>query len=319
MKNNLLLRIVYVLLIPVLLMVIFSIASTGFGVSSFYIVLSQAMIPLVMALGVSFTFIVGIFEMSVGSQVILSAIVGGILSRYFGFGGLVIGSVGTGLLLGCAMGAVYKFLKIPTMVISLGMMMLFEVIAQMLTKGSGYVSVDGTISQFGTTPNNFIIAIIAGVIFFIIYHKTKFGHGIRALGMNDVVAVNLGLSNNRLKFTTYVWSGMFYGIAGVLNICYAGSVTAKMDLGSLSMMFPPIISVLIALQLKNIVNNFPFMILIGAFSITILSSGLIAVGLPATMQDFITGVFMLVVMIISTNSEKIGVFFRQKKLVRKME
>lgn len=318
MRKSLPIRIGYVLLTPIILMVIFCLASEGFGLQSSYIVLSQAMIPLVMGFGVAFTFVVGIFEMSVGSQVILSAIVGGILSRYLGFPGLIIGAVGTGLLLGCIMGTIYKFLRIPTMVISLGMMMLFEVVGQMLTKGSGYVSVDGTISKWGTTPNNFIIAIIAGVIFFIIYHKTKFGHRIRALGLNDILAVNLGLDNNQLKFVTYVWGGMFYGIAGALTICYAGSITAKMNLGSLSMMFPPIISVLIGLQLKNIVNNFSLAILIGAFSISILSSGLIAVGLPATMQDFITGVFMLVVMIISTNGEKIGIFFRQKRIIKKM-
>ena len=42
----------------------------------------------------------------------------------------------------------------------------------------------------GTPPYNFVIAGIAGVLFYIIFHKTKFGHGIRALGCNDYVAVS---------------------------------------------------------------------------------------------------------------------------------
>lgn len=318
MRRNILIRIGYILIIPLLLMVIFTLASTGFSFASSYIVLSQTMLPLVMAFGVSFTFVVGIFEMSVGAQVILSAVVGGILCRYLGFPGLVIGAVGTGLLCGAAMGAVYRFLKIPTMVISLGMLMLFEVIAQALTKGSGYVSLESEISSMGTPPYNFVIAGITGVLFYIIFHKTKFGHGIRALGCNDYVAVNLGLNNNKLKFKTYLIGGMFYGIAGILSICYAGSISAKMDLGSLSMMFPPIISVLIGLQLKNIVNVFPVTILIGAYSVTVLASGMIAVGLPAPMQDFVTGIFMLVVMIISTNSAKLGKLFDRRKLLNRL-
>ncbi len=317
MKRNIFIRIGYILIIPLMLMIIFTIASSGFGFSSAYIVLSQTVLPLVMALGVSFTFVVGIFEMSLGSQVILSAIVGGLLARYFGFAGLVIGSVGTGIILGFVMGLVYKFLKIPTMVISLGMMMLFEVIAQRLTMGIGYVSLESEVASLGTTPNNFIIAIIAGVLFYIIFHKTKFGYGIRALGNNDIVAVNLGINNNTLKVKTYMIGGMFYGIAGILAICYAGSISAKLSLGSLSMMFPPIISVLIGLQLKNILNNFAITILVGAFSVTVLSSGLIAVGLPATMQDFLTGIFMLTVMIFSTNAARISKAFGKKNILDK--
>ena len=267
-----------------------------------------------MALGVSFTFVVGIFEMSIGAQVILSAIVGGLLSQQMGVAGLFIGAIGTGILCGMAMGAVYKFLKIPTMVISLGMLMLFEVIGRLLTTGVGYIKVDSSMAALGAAPLNFIIAGIAAVIFYIIFHKTKFGHGIRALGCNDYVAVNLGLNNNKLKFKTYMIGGMFYGVAGLLSICYAGSISAKVELGSMSMMFPPIISVLIALELKKIINNFPVTILIGAFSVTILSAGMIAVGLPAMMQDFITGVFMLVVMIFSTNNERIVKFFKSRKM-----
>ena len=318
MKKNIFLRTAFIFVIPIALMLIFTIASDGFGFHSTYIVLGQTMLPLVMALGVSFTFVVGIFEMSVGAQVILSGVVGGILCRYFGIPGLFIGSIGTGLLCGVAMGLVYRFLRIPTMVISLGMMMVFEVVAQFLTKGSGYVSVEGNVSALGAPPYNFVIAAVAGVIFYFIFHKTKFGHGIRALGCNDYVAVNLGMNNNKLKFQTYVLGGMFYGIAGVLTICYAGSISAKMELGSLSMMFPPIISVLIGLQLLNFVNVFPLTILIGAYSVTVLSSGMIAVGLPAQMQDLVTGIFMLGVMIFSTNSSSVGKLAERRKIRKQL-
>ena len=81
MKKNIFLRTAFIFVIPIALMLIFTIASDGFGFHSTYIVLGQTMLPLVMALGVSFTFVVGIFEMSVGAQVILSGVVGGILCR----------------------------------------------------------------------------------------------------------------------------------------------------------------------------------------------------------------------------------------------
>ncbi len=311
-------RIIYILVVPFVLVTFFTIASSGFSYRSCGIVLSQAMIPLVMALGVSFTFVVGIFEMSIGAQVILSAVVGGIFYQQFGPVGLFLGSIGTGLVCGLIMGLAYKFLKIPTMVISLGMLMVFEVVARLLTKGIGYVAVESDVAKLGSPPFNFIVAGVSAVLFYYIYHKTRFGHGIRALGCNDYVAVNLGMNNNKLKLQTYILGGMFYGIAGVMNLCYAGSISAKIELGSLSMMFPPIVSVLIGLELKNFINNFPLTILIGAFSVTVLSTGMIALGLPAQMQNFVTGMFMLVVMIISTNSSKFGVIMERRRIRKKL-
>lgn len=305
MKYNLLVRCGIIVIIPAVLMLLFSFFSSGFGPSSTLIILSQTMIPLVMGFGVAFTFIVGIFEMSIGSQVILSAIVGGLLYRYFGLAGLVFGCIGTGIILGCIMGLVYCLLKIPTMVISLGMMMIFEVIGSLLSVGSGYIKVDNEVAQYGKSPYNFLIAGLAGVFFYILYHKTKFGYRARALGNNDHVAVQLGLDNNKIKFQTYVAGGVCYGIAGLLTICYSGSIASKLSLNSMSTVFPPVIAVLIGLQLKGIVNNFALTILVGAFSVTMLFTGLVAVGLPATMQDFMTGLFMLGVMIISTNKDRI--------------
>ena len=106
--------------------------------------------------------------MSVRAQVILSAVVGGIPmqvswvpragDRRGGHGPAVRGRPW----------GPYTALKIPTMVISLGMLMLFEVIAQALTKGSGYVRWRGEISSMGTPPYNFVIAGIVGVLFYII-------------------------------------------------------------------------------------------------------------------------------------------------------
>jgi len=252
--------------------------------------------------------------LSMGSQVILCAIIGGVLARYLGFAGLVIGSVGTGLLLSLLMGTIYRVLKIPTMVVSLGMTYVFEVFGTILTKGIGYIDVTPEVAAMGNTPYNFVIGAIAAILFYLIYYKTKFGFHARALGTNDIVATNLGLNNNKIKAQTYMIGGAFYGIAAVLMICYAGSVTSKMSLSSLNTLFPPIIAVLIGLQLKSIVENFTVTILIGAFSVTILFTGLVAVGLPATIQDFLTGAFMIGVMVISTNRHRISHYFYKRKL-----
>ena len=243
----------------------------------------------------------------------------GFFAQRYGFPGLIIGCVGTGLLLGLIMGTIYRVLRIPTMVISLGMTFVFEAVATFLTTGSGFVKLTDEVAQNAYTPNNFLFGLFAAIIFYVVFYKTKFGFNARALGSNEMIANSLGLSSKKIKPQIYVVSGMFYGVAAVLSICYAGSISAKMSLSSLSMVFPPVISVLIGLQFKSILENFALTILIGAFSVTILFTGLIAIGLPATMQDFLTGVFMLGVMIISVNSSRIRHFYIKRKQYKSLK
>ena len=60
MKNNIILRSLTILILPAALILIFSLLSSGFGFRSLYIIMSQTMLPFLMALGISLTFIVGI-------------------------------------------------------------------------------------------------------------------------------------------------------------------------------------------------------------------------------------------------------------------
>lgn len=135
------------------------------------------------------------------------------------------------------------------------------------------------------------------------------------MGNNDIVAVGLGLNNNKIKAKAYMFSGDFFGVAAVLSICYSGSLMSRLSMASMSVVFPAIISVVIATELKSILNFFPLAILIGSFSVTLLYTGLMAVGLPSNMQDFFTGAFMLLIMVISANRPRMSHYFHKKKMI----
>ena len=130
------------------------------------------------------------------------------------------------------------------------------------------------------------------------------------------MAVNLGLNNNKLKFKTYLIGGMFCGIAGILSICYAGSISAKMDLGSLEHdVSAHYFCFDWTVELKISSTYFRHDPDRGIFRYGI-GIGDDRGRLPAPMQDFVTGIFMLVVMIISTNSAKLGKLFDRRKLLK---
>ncbi len=58
------------------------------------------------------------------------------------------------------------------------------------------------------------LALISVIIAQIVYYKTVYGIHIRAIGENINAAESLGIKINIIKYSTFVWCGIFCGIAG---------------------------------------------------------------------------------------------------------
>ena len=68
--------------------------------------------------GLYFIVVMGLFDFAVGSNVVLSSIVGVILSQKFGYVGFVLGCLGCGTLLGLLIGLLYNRLNVPSMIVT---------------------------------------------------------------------------------------------------------------------------------------------------------------------------------------------------------
>lgn len=302
--------------IPALLFVMFTVFADGFGTGSIYIILSQCMIPMAIGYGMCFLMSIGLMEMSAGAQVILIAVIGSKLSLTYGIPGLFIGCMITGLVLGLVMGVAYTTLRIPSMVISLGMAMIFEVIARWIAGFTANVILEKTVSMVGKAPYNFVFIACAGVIFLLIFYKTPFGFHVKAVGNDELIAKSLGVDPDRTKFLCYCMAGFFFGIAGILQTCYAGQISVKLALGSLDMVFKPMMGVMIGLELNRIYDNLLVNVFVGQLSMAIIFNGLLALGLPSTAQEISTGFFLLAVMLFSANRERVGDAVRKAKIRR---
>ena len=63
--------------------------------------------------GLYFIVVMGLFDFSVGANIVLSALVGVLLSRQFGYWGLILGCLLCGTLIGAFNGVLYSRLRIP--------------------------------------------------------------------------------------------------------------------------------------------------------------------------------------------------------------
>ena len=91
-----------------------------------YSYLQSSIIYSVGGCGLYFIVVMGLFDFAVGSNIVLSSIVGVILSQHFGYAGFVLGCLGCGLLIGTLIGTLYNQLNVPSMIVTVGLMLIFE-------------------------------------------------------------------------------------------------------------------------------------------------------------------------------------------------
>jgi len=191
----------------------------------------------VLGIGVTFLLITGNFDMSVGGVIALT----GVLSVYFcqgfnvspnelanGLGFPYEVALGLALLCAASVGLVNAFfiarLKVPSIIVTLGTMMLARGIAQVVTQGAqrntslpDAFGVLGSLGIPGTSIRLPVLIMIALVIVaFIVEKKTVIGRRIYLIGANPEAARLSGINVARHLTALYILSALLAGIAGIL-------------------------------------------------------------------------------------------------------
>lgn len=269
-----------------------------------YTIFIQTIIPTITAYAIAYGNICGVFDFTIGSRLVISGVIGGLLAAQYGFAGMILGAIISAIVVGIITGVLSWWLKIPSLVLTMGLAMVFEIIGSKLAGHYGFVQIDNKYAIFGSSPNIVIIFLLSAVLFYFVFNHTVFSFHMRAVGSNEAVAKNSGIKTDLVKCKSFVYGSVFIGIAAILTLSQSGSVGAQTSLGSVTIMFKPLISVLLALVLQRICD-LTIGIFIAQFTLNIIFIGLIAVGLPDTFQNVVLGFFLLVVMILFENSGRI--------------
>ncbi len=256
------------------------------------------------AVGFYFVMVMGMFDFSIGANIMLSAIVGCVFATRFGMGyaGLIIGSVLTGAIVGLLNGFFYVKLRIPSMIVTTGLALIYESVANYIAGGVEQ-TLPSNLRAFGQMPGNLILALLAFAAAYLLLNYTKVGTYTYAIGSNEFVAKNMGINVNFYKVLAFIISGAFLGIMAVLTISYGSSMVAVTGMASMSRNFVPTMGCFFGLAFKKYGMPLPA-IIIGEFVINIIFFGFIALGAPTAIQDVITGLALLIVVTLTTKVAK---------------
>ena len=301
-----LINILKVIMLPVIVYLIFLVIcfERFSNWNCIYTIFIQTIIPTITAYAIAYGNICGVFDFTIGSRLVISGVIGGLLAAQYGFAGMILGAIISAIVVGVITGVLNWWLKIPSLVLTMGLAMVFEIIGSKLAGHYGFVQIDNKYAIFGSSPNIVIIFLLSAVLFYFVFNHTVFSFHMRAVGSNEAVAKNSGIKTDLVKCKSFVYGSVFIGIAAILTLSQSGSVGAQTSLGSVTIMFKPLISVLLALVLQRICD-LTIGIFIAQFTLNIIFIGLIAVGLPDTFQNVVLGFFLLVVMILFENSGRI--------------
>ena len=306
-----------VFLLPVILFFIFMVITPSFGFHSLPILISQCLIPTVMGLGMAVLMQTGLSDFTIGGRLVFAAICGGFLSQYLGFAGFILGCLIGALLVSAVVGLLYRILRIPSMIVSMGFILLCEVVNYEFSGSFGESALlivpDRYIAPFGY-PFSILWVVAACVVFYVMMYHTKIGFHINTVGSDEVLALSIGVVPKKVKMRAYLLSAFFIALAAFLQAGATGLVSVQLNMLTMNVVFKPMMGVMIGMTLTALWDNLPLMILIGEMCISLIFNGLIAMGLPDSFQNIVLGVFLLVVLGFSGNAQNMKERSRKQKV-----
>ena len=136
-----------------------------------YTIFLQTIIPTITAYAIAYGNICGIFDFTIGSRLVISGVVGGLLAAQYGLAGMILGAVLSAIVVGIITGVLNWWLKIPSLVLTMGLTMVFEIIGSKLAGHYGFVQIDNKYAFFGSSPNIVIVFVLSAALFYFIFNR----------------------------------------------------------------------------------------------------------------------------------------------------
>ena len=285
----------------IILCVFFSIFGRGFASWPTVLnILASSYFTGLLAIGVTFVIITGGIDLSIGTVMMTSALLGGILYQQHNVPlwlCLVI-VVLIGIAFGLLNGLLVTKLKLPPFISTLGTMMIAMGLGSIITSTQSQTYPPSMDSWFrraflriGDFPTGLLWLLGFLIVAMIVLNKTKLGRYTYAIGSNEEAVRLSGVNASRWKCAVYVISGFFAGLGAIL---YSASFPTIVPEQGQGIELQAIAAVVIGgTSLSGGVGSLSGTI-IGVFIMSVLRFGLQSMPqISAPFQVFFTGVVVI--------------------------
>jgi ribose transport system permease protein len=210
-------------------------AANFFSTENTLNIVKQASFVGVIAVGMTFVLLTGGIDLSVGSNMYLSAMTVGYLLQLPGFqGGFgVLAGIVVGLATGAAFGAINAFcvvvLRITPFLVTLATMVAGHGLVTAITESYGIdyplaFTAFGAMSVLGVPIPIIVFVFVVGLAH-VVLTRTGFGRRLYAVGNDAEAARKAGIDTDRIVFAVYVICGVGSALGGVMLIAFVGGTS----------------------------------------------------------------------------------------------
>lgn len=282
-----------------LLIVLASIVPDKFlSVNNFLNVLRRSSVNGIIAVGMTMIIISGGIDLSIGSLLAVSGMVGALVMGKMGMGmdAMLVGTAAgilTGVLCGLLNGVMITKLRLAPFIVTLGTMSIFRGVSYVMNDGQPY-----NVSEYSYLGNGIIAGVPVSVIMFVIIavvafltlRYTKLGRYAYAIGSNRDAAFHAGINVDRNLIWIYTLTGLVTGIAAM--IATSRTVSAQPTAG-IGLELDIIAAVVIGGASLSGGRGTILGTIIGTMLISFLRNGCTLLGISTNLQLIVIGVIII--------------------------
>ena len=306
-----------ILIITILLVFVLSLMTPNFFTIRNFVDISKGnTIYGIMALGMLCVLITGGIDLSIPGNITLTSLVCGklLVNTGMGIAPILIICIIVGGLVGLVNGLLVTKLKLPAMVITLGINSILMCSVLYYTDGNMITGLPKWFQDFGFTrlfqvgdfsiPIQVVFLIVAAIITSFILHYTVIGRGVYAVGGSELSALRVGYKVDKIKILVYVYMGMLVGLAGFINTSIVQGVNPNTYVG-IDMTVISIAVIGGASTLGGVGSVFGT--ILGTILMAFINNGLIIARVPTYWQNIVMGIIILAAItidVVKRNIEK---------------
>ena len=229
-----------------------------------------------------------------------------------------------GMILGLIHSFIFIILKLPPVVTSLGMCLVYEGIAKVIAGGNNQI----VIPSSSITSNLFLepiiiipILIIIVAVMSVAFCYSKFGYNKNALVYDQKISVDTGIKEVANCVICFVMAGALIGLYQAIDLTGQSMISVKTDLGSSGTVFknflPIFIGSIIAAYSNQIVG-----LTLAIFSTTMLTTGMDAaseIGFSADIISLINGFSVFAVLVYKVDKFRFINWVKKQLYLRKLK
>jgi ribose transport system permease protein len=267
---------------------------------NFKIILTQTVIVAIGALGMTMIIVSGGIDLSVGSVVALTSVVGATLVlKHHSTAAVCLGTILTGGLIGMISGAAIAGLRLMPFIVTLGMMGVARGAAKWLAGNQTVNPPNNPVNEIMALlhpdrllplPYGVWIAIGLAGVMSVVLKQTIFGRYVFAIGSNESTARLCGVRVQLQKLVIYTLAGLFFGLAGLMQL---SRLTQGDPTVAVGLELDIIAAVVIGGASLSGGTGSILGSMIGALIMAVLRNGSNQMGWPNYMQEIIIGVVII--------------------------